>query len=54
MCAPVLTIATLVSQDGWPALHWASDSGHTRVATYLLSHGADVHAVAKVGRFTVL
>ena len=38
----------LVSQDGNPALHWASESGHIEVAVILLNHGCDILAVNKV------
>ena len=36
-------------QDGETALHHASGAGLTAVVTLLLDHGADVHAVTRVG-----
>ena len=36
-------------QDGETALYKASCAGQTAVVTVLLDHGADVHAVSRVG-----
>ena len=41
-------------QWGQTALHMASRAGQTAVVKELLDHGANVHAVTKVGRFGVL
>ena len=36
------------NQDGWTALHWAAEGGHTAVVTVLLDRGADITATTNV------
>ena len=43
----------VVQNEGWTALHAATLAGHTRVAQYLLDHGADLNAKTKYGQTAV-
>ena len=40
----------LLLQNGWTALHYACNLGHTEIAKYLLTNGANLSATDKVGK----
>ena len=54
VCKHSPRLTPIYPQEGKTALHVASCAGQTAVVRVLLDHGADVHAVTKVGRRGVL
>ena len=46
-------LAHFILQDGWTALMWACDSGHTDVVQELLSGGVQVDLQTEVNQFTL-
>ena len=43
-----LILPMYMVQDGWTALHHASESGHVSAVEVLLDRGADIHHKDKV------
>ena len=48
LCSTTLLMFTIVWQDGWTPLIFASQNGHVQVVAKLLQHGARVDLQAKV------
>jgi ankyrin repeat protein len=40
--------------DGWPAIIWAANNGHTKCVDVLIANGADVNATTDWGRTALM